>query len=172
MNKKLQISDDSGFIGLANLSQYNSFISADWDFDQLKSRIIEQTNKNNILFWSTGREDLWEVEIITNNEFAQKNFFRNEEALIQVTENKLHLVNYETLSMAAQFQHIKLPEDHLKELDIELENGFYIVEFCQIKNPTKMAKKKEVDFQIRLEKIENKTEYYPNNFGNIFWHLQ
>ncbi len=106
------ITDDSGFIGIANLDKYDSFINANWDFEMLKKRIVDQTNSNNIIFWSTGREDCWNVQISTNDYFINKKLFRIEEALIEVTNNKLYLVNYETLSMAAQFQDVALPESH------------------------------------------------------------
>jgi len=171
MHKTLNISDDSGFIGLANLSKYDSFISPDWDFEMIKMRIIEQINSNNILFWSTGREDNWKVSITIANDLVTNEFYRREEALIQVTNGKLHLVNYETLSMAAQFQDTKLPENHLAGLFIELENGTYLVEFVQIINPEEVEKRAEIDFEIRLELISDPSEYCPNDFGNIFWNI-
>lgn len=171
MHKTLSISDDSGFIGVANLATYDSFISPNWNFEMIKKRIVEQTNSNNILFWSTGREDNWKVLITTAKVLQNDKFFRTKEALIQITNGKLHLVNYETLSMAAQFRNTKLPEKHLADLYVELENGLYLAEFGQTINPDEFDKRAEIDFEIRLELIEDPSEYYPNNFGNIFWNI-
>lgn len=171
MKSKMQISDDSGFIGIANLSKYHSFVSANWDFEMLKKRIVDETNLNNILFWSTGREGNWNVIISTESQLLNSEFYRTEEALIGVTEGKLHLVNYETLCIGAQFKDTKLPEDHLANLYIEIENGLYLAEIGQLNNPDKTDKRSEVDFEIRLELIEEPGEYYPNNFQNIFWNI-
>lgn len=171
MKRNYKISDDSGFMGIANLNKYESFVDSNWDFEMLKKRIVDQINLNNILFWSTGREDIWNVQVTTNANLASSNFYRIEEGLIEVTDEKLYLVNYETLSMAAQFQDTKLPERHLENLNFELNNGLYLVEFGQLNDPEKIDERAEIDFEIRLELIKNANEYYPNNFGNIFWNV-
>lgn len=171
MNRNYKISDDSGFMGIANLNKYESFVDSNWDFEMLKKRIVDQINLNNILFWSTGREDIWNVQVTTNAKLASSNFYRIEEGLIEVTDEILYLVNYETLSMAAQFQDTKLPERHLENLNFELNNGLYLVEFGQLNNPEIIDERAEIDFEIRLELIKNANEYYPNNFGNIFWNV-
>ena len=168
MNRNYKISDDSGFMGIANLNKYESFVDSNWDFEMLKKRIVDQINLNNILFWSTGREDIWNVQVTTNAKLASSNFYRIEEGLIEVTDEILYLVNYETLSMAAQFQDTKLPERHLENLNFELNNGLYLVEFGQLNDPERIDERAEIDFEIRLELIKNANEYYLNNFGNIF----
>ncbi|GLR16155.1 hypothetical protein [Portibacter lacus] len=169
MEKILKISDDSGFIGIANLSTYDSFIGKNWNFNQLKEHIVIEINKNNLLFWATGREDDWTVKFIINGEETIKKPFRKEEAIIQVTNNKLYLVNYETLTMAAQFEHVILPENHLNQLFIELDNGYYLTSFCQVQNPELYVENSKFDFEIKLDKINDLDEYYPNDFVNIFW---
>ena len=50
MMKLLTISDDSGFIGIANFHQYQSFVASNWDFDMIKQHIIGQSNLNRIQF--------------------------------------------------------------------------------------------------------------------------
>lgn len=171
MNKQLEISDDSGFIGLANLSKYNSFIGRHWDFELMKERIVAEINNNNLLFWGTGREDKWKVLVTMDSEKDRPKPFRTTEALIEVSSNKLHLVNYETLTMAAQFEKVTLPEKHLQDLQFELDNGLYLVTFAQLVNPEFSAERGEVDFEIRLELVNDPEEYYPNDFGNIFWNV-
>ncbi|MEL7250126.1 MAG: hypothetical protein AAFZ63_08600 [Bacteroidota bacterium] len=44
--KLLKIPDDSGFLGIANFDKYRSFIAKDWDFEMIKTRIVEGT------YWS------------------------------------------------------------------------------------------------------------------------
>src|SRR5438477_3832606 len=110
MNKIFKISDDSGFMGLVNVDKYSSFVKEDWNFNDLRDRVIMEMNEGNLLFWSTGQEGQWNVRI--TNERTNDKPFRTAQGLIKVTSEKLFLTNYEDLSMAAQFEDVKLPEKH------------------------------------------------------------
>jgi hypothetical protein len=66
MDKILKISDDSGFIGLVNADKYDSFVNENWEFNDLKERFIQEMNRSNLLFWSTGQEGLWNVRVTTD----------------------------------------------------------------------------------------------------------
>lgn len=166
--KIFEISDSSGFLGIANFDKYNSFLSSEWDFDMMKERIINEMNAHNLLFWGTGMENLWKVKIGTK--LSEKAYFREERGVIEITDKKLHLTNYESLTMGAQFEHIKLPEKHHEDLYIAVENGKYMVKFRQMKNPEEYKPGTEdFDFEIALMKIVNMPEIYVNNFKKIYW---
>ena len=166
--KIFEISDDSGFMGIANFDKYNSFITPKWDFEMIKERIINEMNSNNLLFWGTGMENFWKVKIDTK--LSEKPFFREERGVIEITNRKLHLTNYESLTMGAQFEKIKLPEKHHEKLCVELANGKYMVKFRQMENPEKYeVETDDFDFEIALTKIVNMPEIYVNNFKKIFW---
>ncbi|MEM9527951.1 MAG: hypothetical protein AAGA31_15155, partial [Bacteroidota bacterium] len=151
--KILELPDDSGFMGLANFAKYRSFISSDWDFEMIKRRIIEEMNAHHLLFWATGFGNLWKVKIDAKP--STTNAYREAEGIIEVTDKKLYLTNYESLTMAAQFDDLKLPEKHLEDLVIELDNGSYLVQFKQLFNPDEEDyNSNEINFEIALTEIE------------------
>ncbi len=166
--KILKIADDSGFLGIANFDRYKSYLAPDWDFEMIKDKIIREMNAHTLLFWGTGREDIWKVKIgITASD---KDAFREDKGVIEITNGKLYLTNYASLTMAAQFEHIRLPQKHHENLFIELENGKYMVKFRQMEDPEKSRMNPtEYDFEIILIKIRNIPEVYVNNFKKIFW---
>lgn len=167
--KILQMSDDSGFLGIANYDKYDSFLSPNWDFEMMQEKIVNEMNSHHLLFWGTGMENVWKIKIDTKD--TTQDVFREERGVIEVTNKKLYLTNYETLTMAAQFGHIKLPEKHQENLSIELPNGKYMIKFRQLINPNNLTPNSEVfDFEIILSKISNMSEIHVNNFRKIFWY--
>ena len=166
--KIFEISDDSGFMGIANFDKYQSFLSPNWDFEMIKERIINEMNFHHLLLWGTGSENYWKVKFDTK--FSNKPFFREDKGVIEITNEKLYLTNYESLTMGAQFENIRLPEKHHEKLYVELENGKYMVKFRQMENPEKYeVETEDFDFEIALTKIVNMPEIYVNNFNKIFW---
>ena len=166
--KILKISDDAGFMGIANFDKYRSFIAKDWDFEMIKSRIVEETNFHHLLFWATGLEYTWKVKIDT--QASNQESYRDIRGVIEVTSGKLHLTNYESLTRAAQFEDLKLPENHLNDLVIELENGKYMVKIRQLFNPDEFDfDADKINFEIIPMKIERNVELYSNNVKGIYW---
>jgi hypothetical protein len=166
--KILEISDDSGFLGLANFGRYKSFISGDWDFKMMKKRIIEEMNACHLIFWATGSEGTWKVNV--GGQKTNPNSFREDSGLIEVTDGTLFLTNYESLTMAAQFEQVKLPLKNSEDLLIEVENGRYLVKFRQLFDPNAYEfDENEVNFEILLKKIESNPDTYCNNINEIFW---
>lgn len=166
--KFLEITDDSGFIGIANLHKYKSYISEDWDYQSMSKRIIQQINSHNIVFWSTGLENIWRV-LIDDKQSGDKSF-REEKSIIEVTNNKIHLINFETLTMAAAFKEIKLPEKHLQNLDYHTENGKYSVKIRQMYNPEIISQDPiKVHFEIILNRKSNMSNTWKNNVNKIYW---
>jgi hypothetical protein len=168
MDKIFKISDDSGFMGLVNADRYNSFVSKNWRFDDLRERFIQEMNQSNLLFWSTGQEGLWNVRITTDKEEYKP--FRAFGGEINVTDEKLFLINYEDLSMAAQFQDEKLPLKHNADLGLRIENGIYNVKINQLFNPDSLTPddNDKVHFEIVIEKTRN-GEVGTNKFDGIPW---
>lgn len=167
MDKIFKISDDSGFMGLVNVDKYSSFVKEDWNFNDLRDRVILEMNLGNLLFWSTGQEGQWNVRI-TNKKTNDKPF-RTTQGLLKVTSEKLFLTNYEDLSMAAQYEDEKLPQKHNADLVLLIENGIYNVTINQLFNPENLvADSDQLHFEIILNKDTNeKTQ--ANNFGEIPW---
>ena len=168
INKTFKISDDSGFLGIVNVDKYDSFVNEDWDFNDLRERFIQEMNRSSLLFWSTGQEGLWNVRITTDKEEHKP--FRTIRGKISVTDEKLFLINYEDLSMAAQFQDEKLPLKHNADLGLRIENGNYNVKINQLFNPDSLIPddNDKVHFEIVIEKTLD-GEVGSNKFDRIPW---
>ena len=168
MNKIFEISDDSGFMGLVNVDKYDSFVSEDWKFNDLRERFIREMNQGNMLFWSTGQEGLWKVRVTTKKEEIKS--FRTISGDINVTDEKLFLTNYEDLSMAAQFQDQRLPLKHNTDLKLRIENGNYEVQINQLFNPDNLSQddRDKLHFEIVIEKLLD-DKVIVNKFDKIPW---
>jgi hypothetical protein len=168
MNKIFKITDDSGFMGLVNVDKYDSFVNENWEFSELRERFIQEMNRCNLLFWSTGLEGLWNVRITTDE--GEQKPFRTISGDINVTDEKLFLINYEDLSMAAQFQDQKLPQKHNADLGLKIENGNYRVQINQMFNPDNFPQddSDKVHFEIVIKKLlDDKVRV--NKFDIIPW---
>jgi hypothetical protein len=88
-----------------------------------------------MLLWGTGREEMWTVDIVVGGGPAQPPGFRRAVGPIRVAAGQLHLTNYESLTMAAQFDDIRLPEPHLQDLVLNLPAGLYSCEIVQLHDP-------------------------------------
>lgn len=167
--KILKLPDYSGFSALVNLDQYKSFVASNWDFDLLKKHFVKQMNLNRILVWATsGSGGTWQVKI--GDEKSEPTPFREVKGFIEVSNNRLYLCNYETLTMAAQFETVQLPEAHLGSLFVEMENGKYGVTIRQMNDfENNRAEDNGIDFELVLQKIKKFPDIYHNQFSNIIW---
>jgi hypothetical protein len=168
MNKIFKISDDSGFMGLVNVDKYDSFVNKNWEFNDLRQRFIQEMNRSNLLFWSTGQEGLWNVKITSDK--AEHSPFRTIKGQIKVTDEKLFLINYEDLSMAAQFEDVKLPQKHNADLGLKIENGNYNIAVNQLFNPDsfRLDDSDGLHFEIVIEKVSG-LHISTNRFDGIPW---
>ena len=167
--KILELPDYSGFSAIVDLDQYKSFVASNWDFDLLKKHFVKQMDLNRILVWATsGSGGTWQVKI--GDEKSDASPFREVKGVIEVTNNRLYLCNYETLTMAAQFETVQLPEAYLDSLFIDLENGKYGVAIRQMHDlENYFDENNEIDFEVILRKIRKFPEIYNNQFGEIIW---
>ncbi|TXK84670.1 hypothetical protein [Paenibacillus sp. N3.4] len=168
--KTFEITDDSGFLGILNPHTYISFVDENWQLEQLINHFKHQINNKNLLLWGTGSEGTWRVEV--NNKMTERTGFRDIEGIIEVTDNKLCLINYESLTMGAQFSDVILPEDHLKDCIFEISNGLYICRIIQMFEPEESYDdKSEVHFIIEYDLFNgsyhkwNRIPWFESNFN-------
>jgi len=131
---------DTNFIGVANTDKYKSFVDEDWDLDSLLQHFGDEMKQGHILVFQMteeGIEHSWKVNVRIGTEEITHKCFRKATGYIVVTENQLFLVDYDCLTMAAQFQDTKVPDQNCSNYKIELENGFYKVEAVQYYNVDK-----------------------------------
>lgn len=131
---------DTNFIGVANADKYKSFVDEDWELDSLLQHFGDEIKQGHILVFQMTEEGIeysWRVDIrLGTDEIAHK-CFRKTVGYIEVTENQLYLVDYDCLTMAAQFEDNKVPDQNCSNYKIEIENGFYKVEVVQYYNVDK-----------------------------------
>ncbi|BDS13746.1 hypothetical protein [Aureispira anguillae] len=166
MNQLFEISDDASFLGLINTDLYASFIGENWEFDQLKQRILTESKKGHLLFWGTEVPNFWTIRIcnhpISNQE--SKSF----QAQIKVSNSRLYLINYESITLAAQFEDEQLPESHLEDLYVSLENGIYNVTVRQLFDIEQdLIEEEMLGFEIILQKTTSTTP--SNTFKQLIW---
>lgn len=104
------VTDDSGFLALVDPDQYESFVSAEWTFPLLEAHFRAQMAQRRLLIWRTCMANIWEVEVVVEN--TEIHGMREVVGPIRATRGRLLLTSLDSLSMAAQFPDVTLPESH------------------------------------------------------------
>jgi hypothetical protein len=129
----LEVTDDSGFLALVVPATYQSFVASDWTLDQILTHFKKQMARRCLLIWGTGLEGFWGVDVRLKQTHAKG--IRQIKGPLEVVGKSLLLTNYESLTMAAQFEHVTLPEKHQSDLLVSLPNGNYSCTITQMFDP-------------------------------------
>jgi hypothetical protein len=129
----LEVTDDSGFLALVVPEAYATFVSRNWTFDQILAHFQAQMARRSLLIWGTGLEGIWKVQVVLKP--AKVKGFREVSGPLQVVGGSLLLTNYESLTMAAQFEDVTLPEKHQEDLVVALSDGTYTCKIIQMFDP-------------------------------------
>lgn len=154
---------DTNFIGIVNAKQYKSFVDMDWKLNQLLQHFANEMKVGNILVMQMteeGIEHSWKVEVNIENEAIEQKCFRKAEAYIRVTENKLFLVDYDCLTMAAQFESNKVPDRNCSKYEIDIDNGIYRIQIFQFYNVDKnlYIGTNDIDILFNFTKVSEFTQ--------------
>ena len=165
-----EITDDSGFLALVNVRNYKSFLTEDWEFEELISHFVNQMKQGDFLIWRTSESGggCWNVAFVT--ERTSVNSFREFSSKIIVTDGKIYLTNYEDLTMAASYPQHKIPSKHNSNLFYEIENGVYDVTIRQLFNPdfNNDGLEEKVNFEIVIK--PSASEVQANRIEKIHWY--
>jgi hypothetical protein len=168
MNELFQISDDASFLGLINTDLYESFIDEDWEFEDIEVRIIRECQKGHLLFWGTSLPNFWTVRVC--NQASTQKAFQSFKGKIKVSHSKLHLINYESITLAAQFEDEQLPDSDMETLHVTLDNGIYDVHIRQLFDPEKdLIEVESLGFEIILQKNIADSSFPLNPFKELVW---
>lgn len=132
--------DDTNFIGIVNVIKYNSFVHEDWNLNMLLKHVANEMKAGNILvcqMTEEGIEHPWNIEVNIGSILTEQKCFRKSVGYIKVTENQLYLVDYTCLTMAAQFEDEKMPDENCLNYKIDIETGIYKVDIIQFYNVDK-----------------------------------
>ena len=128
---QIHVGGDGTLIALVNTSKYQSYVGEGWYEDnKLTSHLITEANKLNILAWGSGFECDWIVEF--NDGISSKSGFREFTGFLDVQENAVHLINYDSLTMAAQFDDIQLPDKETSKYRVDIPSGLYKFRILQL----------------------------------------
>src|SRR5687768_7248297 len=108
----LEVTDDSGFLALADPEAYSGYVARDWDLPTLLTTFYREMRERHLLIWGTGSEGYWNVEVSLGVDARMG--IRQLTGGIVCSSGKLLVTNYESLTMAAQFDDVRLPERHQK----------------------------------------------------------
>lgn len=147
-----EVTDDSGFLALVVPAAYYTFVASDWTFDEILAHFKAQMSRRSLLIWGTGLEGFWNVEVVLQKTMVKG--FREVSGPLQVQGGSLLVTNYESLTMAAQFKDVTLPEKHQKDLLISLPDGDYTCRIIQMFDPdhAESAGNDKPDFIIEIQK--------------------
>lgn len=148
----LEVTDDSGFLALVVPAAYETFVASHWTFDQIMAHFKAQMARRSLLMWGTGLEGFWKVDVTLKK--TKVTGFREVIMPLQIVGGSLLLTNYESLTMAAQFKDVRLPEKHQENLLVSLSDGDYTCRIIQMFNPEQeeTGGDGKPDFVVELQK--------------------
>ena len=131
---QVHVCGDASMVSLIDCARYASFVSRNWDEDRrLVKHLIAQANQRSILSWGTGFETDWRFEV--RHGITDEAGFRAFTGYIACSDNALYLANFDSLTMAAQFEDNQLPDPETAACKIPLANGLYQVRVVQLVDP-------------------------------------
>lgn len=131
--QRYEVTDDRGYLAVVDPDAYETFVSHDWDDDQIRAHFLEQMRRERILVWCSGMEETWDVEVTHGR--TNRRGFREAEGPIRCTRGRLLFTSFDSLSMAAQFADVTLPEAHERDQVLELPIGEYRCRVVQTHDP-------------------------------------
>jgi hypothetical protein len=131
---RVHVGGDGSNLALVDTRAYRSFVGADWCEDGLLYKhLAAEIGQAHALVWAVGFESDWKVDIEAGH--STERGFRAFVGDIVNTGNSLHLVNYDSLTMAAQFDDILLPDEETADYEIALPSGAYRIRVVQMFDP-------------------------------------
>jgi hypothetical protein len=128
-----KVTDDSGFLAIIDPDTYRGFLQADWTWKTIEDHFRREMREGHLLIWGTGMEHVWRIEVsFTPTKVAR---FREVIGSIIASQGRLLLTNYESLTMAAQFRDVVLPQSHEREQVLSVQPGRYDCRIIQLSDP-------------------------------------
>lgn len=151
-----KITDDSGFLAIVVPTTYEAFVDSDWTFESITHHFKSQMECGSLLIWGTGAEGIWNVKLSLKP--TQVKGHREFTAPLRVRGNSALFTSYESLTMAAQYRNVALPQPHEREQYFQIPNGNYACRVLQMfdSEEQESAGEDKPDFVVELlETIDN-----------------
>jgi hypothetical protein len=128
-----EVTDDSGFLAIIDPDAYRGFVGAGWTWKAIQEHFAREMRERHLLIWGTGMEHFWRIDVSVAPTRAVG--FRDLTGSITASQGRLLLTNYESLTMAAQFPTVTLPQAHEKEQILSISPGLYDCRIIQLSDP-------------------------------------
>jgi len=147
---RLELTDDSGFLALIDPDAYSGFVGPDWQLNRLFEVFHEHMARRAMLLWGTRPDGgCWTVEVSMAG--VSPRGTREVWGTIRASQGRLCVTNYESLTMAAQFDDVALPEAHDADCVWNVEPGLYDCHIVQVSQEPRMwDRAASPDFCLRL----------------------
>ena len=133
LDVSIEITDDSGFLAIIDPDAYSGFVHADWTLDMIQRHFLEEMRERHLLIWRTGLEHMWQVGVLFQP--GKVSGFREIVGSISSSKGRLLLTNYESLTMAAQFPDVRLPQKHEQGQILAVSPGCCDCRVVQLSDP-------------------------------------
>ncbi|USH01091.1 hypothetical protein K6Q96_09065 [Grimontia kaedaensis] len=119
---------DYGCLAILDPEKYVGFVTEDWAIEGLKKHFINQNKNGSLISWGCSYGN-WIIKLTIgpSKDAGYRSFVSGFK-----TNSKILLTTYESLTMAAQFEDVTLPEAHEIEKVIEVQPGSYKVTVTQL----------------------------------------
>ncbi len=156
---QFKVTDDSGFLAIIDPDAYRGFVDADWTWEGIKEHFRREMGERHLLIWGTGMEHFWNIDVWF--ELSRRAGFREVIGSIVASQGRLLLTNYESLTMAAQFPDVTLPQAHEREQILSVSPGLYDCRIIQLSDPQSDAPFEEpVNFIYEFSQTETPREVW------------
>ena len=161
------VSDDSGLMGLVDPDAYSGFVDRGWTLGGLFHRFQREMTNRHMLIWGTGGEGTWRVQVTLGQ--APVAHARMAVGGIHVSHGKLCLVSYESLTMAAQFEDVSLPEPHEADCLFDVPAGAYRCSITRVRlaGTGDGPRDRGPDIVVALEAVE--ANLLPDVWEDVPW---
>ena len=154
-----KVTDDSGFLAIIDPDAYRGFVHADWTWDTIHEHFRREMRDRHLLIWGTGMEHFWSIDV--SFQPTRASGFREVVGSISASRGRLLLTNYESLTMAAQFPDVTLPEAHERGQVLSVSPGLYDCRIVQLSDPESGAPFEEpVSFIYELTRATSSREIW------------
>jgi hypothetical protein len=129
-----RITDDSRYLAIIDPDSYHGFVHEDWTLDLLRDHFVKQMAARRILIWGTGLEMYWKIQVAFQPTGIAG--FREAIGSIVSSRGRLLLTNFESLTMAAAYADVSLPQRHEANNVMQVQPGLYDSRIIQLSDPT------------------------------------
>ncbi len=142
--------DDCGILSLIDCASYVSFLSKDWTYESIVDHFKLELGRRSMLIWECG-DGGGPYSVRVRMGLTDERGFRDVVGPITVTKDRLQLVSYDALTMAAQFAEYGVPSEEEAGFAIPLASGKYKVRIIQTFDPEQMSEPPAPNFIIEIE---------------------